>query len=147
MNAKELETKESTGDKADNAESDDDFLSDDLDELLDIRGDIAGIEQGDGEHIVITQPAIDDVDEDFFSCPEDMDDDHLGSHTLGFVHATSGIRRYRDSDSIVHEVDWALFKIQDDRLQPFNRRGAQIQPNSQESACPTTDRPASRNGR
>ncbi|KAJ4290256.1 hypothetical protein N0V90_010471 [Kalmusia sp. IMI 367209] len=82
-------------------------------------GDIEGIEVGDGEEIKITQPAIDDVDDDFFPSEEDRDEDHLDSHELGHVHASSGIRRWK-KDGIVHEIDWALLKINDSRLQPYN---------------------------
>ncbi|KAJ4356736.1 uncharacterized protein N0V89_004772 [Didymosphaeria variabile] len=82
-------------------------------------GDIDGIEVGDGEEIKITQPAIDDVDDDFFPSEEDRDEDHLDSHELGHVHASSGIRRLK-KDGIVHEIDWALLKLNDHRLQPYN---------------------------
>jgi hypothetical protein len=82
-------------------------------------GDIDGIAVGNGEEIRITQPAIDDVEDDFFPCEEDRDDDHLSSHELGHVHASSGIRRL-NKDGIVHEIDWALLKISDHRLQPYN---------------------------
>ena len=82
-------------------------------------GDIEGIELGEGEEIRVTQPAIDDVDEDFFPNEEDKDEDHLESHELGHVHASSGIRRWR-RDGILHEIDWALLKLNDDRMQPYN---------------------------
>ena len=82
-------------------------------------GDIDGIELGEGEEIKVTQPAIDDVDEDFFPNDEDKDEDHLESHELGHVHASSGIRRWR-RDGILHEIDWALLKLNDDRMQPYN---------------------------
>ncbi|CBX96056.1 hypothetical protein LEMA_P032080.1 [Plenodomus lingam JN3] len=82
-------------------------------------GDIKGIGPGEGEYIRITQPAIDDVDSDFFPNEEDRDDDHLSSHELGHVHASSGIRRWQ-RDGILHEIDWALLKINEDRLQPYN---------------------------
>jgi len=82
-------------------------------------GDIEGIELGDGEEIRITQPAIDDVEDDFFPSEEDRDDDHLDSHELGHVHASSGIRRWK-RDGVVHEIDWALLKLNEDRLQPYN---------------------------
>jgi hypothetical protein len=82
-------------------------------------GDLPGIHPGEGEHIKITQPAIDDVDEDFFPDAEDRDDDHLSSHEYGHIFASSGIRRWR-RDGIVHEIDWALIKVNPDRLQPFN---------------------------
>lgn len=82
-------------------------------------GDIDGIDVGDGEEIKITQPAIDDVDDDFFPNEEDRDEDHLDSHELGHVHASSGIRRWK-KDGVVHEIDWALLKLNDERLQPYN---------------------------
>lgn len=82
-------------------------------------GDIDGIELGEGEEIKVTQPAIDDVDEDFFPNEEDKDQDHLDSHELGHVHASSGIRRWK-RDGILHEIDWALLKLNDDRMQPYN---------------------------
>jgi len=82
-------------------------------------GDIEGIDLGDGEEIKITQPAIDDVEDDFFPSEEDRDDDHLDSHELGHVHASSGIRRWK-RDGVVHEIDWALLKLNEDRLQPYN---------------------------
>ncbi|EOA83581.1 hypothetical protein ACJQWK_00157 [Exserohilum turcicum] len=82
-------------------------------------GDIDGILPGEGEEIKITQPALDDVDADFFPNEEDRDDDHLSSHELGHVHASSGIRRWK-RDGILHEIDWALLKLKEDRLQPYN---------------------------
>ncbi|KAF1838459.1 hypothetical protein BDW02DRAFT_415096 [Decorospora gaudefroyi] len=82
-------------------------------------GDITGIVLGEGEDIKITQPAIDDVADDFFPNAEDRDDDHLSSHELGHVHASSGIRRWK-RDGILHEIDWALLKLNGDRLQPYN---------------------------
>ncbi|KAF2263261.1 hypothetical protein CC78DRAFT_534141 [Lojkania enalia] len=82
-------------------------------------GDIEGIPVGEGDEIKITQPAIDDVEDDFFPNLEDRDDDHLSSHELGYVHASSGIRRWK-RDGIVHEIDWALLKLKNERLQPYN---------------------------
>ena len=78
-------------------------------------GDIVGIDPADEEEIYVTQPAIDDVDDDFFPCVEDRDDDHLASHSLGYVHASSGIRRVVIGD-VKQEIDWALIKIRDERL-------------------------------
>jgi hypothetical protein len=87
-------------------------------------GDLSGICPGQGSDILVTQPALDDVDEDFFPSEKDRDDDHLDSHKLGCVHASSGIRRWNrkgnDGRSIVHEIDWALLKLDEGRLQPFN---------------------------
>jgi hypothetical protein len=108
--------------------SDSEFASDEESEDEDMEdstmstgtiGDIDGIPLGEGDEIKITQPAIDDVEDDFFPSEEDRDDDHLSSHELGYVHASSGIRRLKRG-GIVHEIDWALLKLNEDRLQPYN---------------------------
>ncbi|KAF2758853.1 hypothetical protein EJ05DRAFT_463504 [Pseudovirgaria hyperparasitica] len=83
------------------------------------QGDVEGYDVGDGDELYITQPAFQDVDEDFFPNDEDAPEDHLDSFTLGHVHASSGVRRWTQN-GIVHEIDWALLKLKDDRLQPFN---------------------------
>lgn len=103
---------------SDEEESEEDDLADSITSRGTV-GDIEGIEVGEGEDIKITQPAIDDVDDEFFPSQEDKDDDHLSSHELGYVHASSGIRRWK-KDGIVHEIDWALLKLKEDRLQPYN---------------------------
>jgi hypothetical protein len=77
-------------------------------------GDVKGIPQGCGEEYIITQPAIDDVDEEFYPSEDTRDDDHLLSCSLGEVYASSGIRR-RVEDGTVHEIDWALFEFNPDR--------------------------------
>ncbi|KAL1799603.1 hypothetical protein ACET3X_003640 [Alternaria dauci] len=102
-------------------ESDDDSAEDMADSTVSraTMGDIDGVNPGEGEEIKITQPAIDDVDADFFPNEEDRDDDHLSSHELGHVHASSGIRRWK-RDGILHEIDWALLKLKENRLQPYN---------------------------
>jgi hypothetical protein len=82
-------------------------------------GDISGVSLGEGDNIKITQPALDDVEDDFFPNLEDRDEDHLDSHELGHVHASSGIRRWK-RNNIVHEIDWALLKLSPERLQPYN---------------------------
>ena len=82
-------------------------------------GDTDGIEPGDGEALIVTQPAIDDVEEGFFPNEHDMDDDHLSSHSLGHIHASSGIKRSRRG-AISHEVDWALIKMTSHRMQTRN---------------------------
>lgn len=82
-------------------------------------GDIEGVGVGQGEEIFVTQPAFDDVEEGFFPCEDDAPGEHLDSHVLGTVHASSGIRRLT-KDGVCHEIDWALLKLEDDRLQPFN---------------------------
>jgi hypothetical protein len=94
-------------------------LSEDEAHLTARIGDIDGIAPGEGASIKITQPAIDDLDDDFFPNEEDRDHDHLSSHEFGHVYASSGIRRWR-RNRILHEIDWALIKIRDDRLQPYN---------------------------
>jgi len=103
---------------------DDDVTLDDESDLQDTessgtQGDLTGIAPGEGADILVTQPALDDVDDDFFPCLDDRDEDHMDSHKLGHVHASSGIRRWT-RDGIVHEIDWALLKIHEHRLQPVN---------------------------
>jgi hypothetical protein len=98
---------------------DDDEDGDDDDDDRESVGDIIGIDPAGDEEVYVTQPAIDDVDDDFFPCMEDRDDDHLASHALGYVHASSGIRRVV-TGSLKHEVDWALIKIRDERLTVSN---------------------------
>lgn len=89
-------------------------------------GDTSGIEPGDEPRLFVTQPAIDDVPDGYFPTLEDRDDDHLASHTLGYIHASSGLRRWTKK-GIKHEIDWALIKIEDHRVNPCNiihrRRG------------------------
>ncbi|KAI9665423.1 MAG: hypothetical protein M1829_005702 [Trizodia sp. TS-e1964] len=82
-------------------------------------GDIDGVSREDGGRYPITQPAIDDVKEEFFSTVEARDEEHLDSFKLGYVYASSGVRRW-DRAGVTHEIDWALLKIDPDRLQPFN---------------------------
>lgn len=71
------------------------------------------------EELAVTQPALDDVDDDFFPSEEDRDEDHLASHTFGRIHASSGIRRVTRG-MLKHEVDWALIRIEDERLDVGN---------------------------
>lgn len=98
-------------------EDEDDFDYDDEDAAS--IGDTAGIDPGEEPVVYVTQPAIDDVREDFFPSPEDRDDEHLASHTFGFVHASSGVRRWTRR-GLTHEIDWALIKINDERQDPRN---------------------------
>ena len=94
--------------------------SDDSEFVEDINmGDLPGTMPGGGEHIIVTQPALDDVDENFFPDEDEMSDDHLVSHGLGNVHASSGLRRLTYG-SVAHEVDWALFKIHEERRASTN---------------------------
>lgn len=108
---------------SDLSESDTESLSfSDIDEettAADDNGDTDGVSVGDGLEITITQPALADVTDGFFPVEEDKDDDHLDSHSLGHIHASSGIRR-STHDGIEHEIDWALLRLNGERLQPHN---------------------------
>ncbi|KAK0639948.1 hypothetical protein B0T16DRAFT_423966 [Cercophora newfieldiana] len=77
-------------------------------------GDIPGIEPGCGEDYIITQPALDDVPEDFYPNADTQDEDHLYTYGLGEMYASSGIRR-RTINGLLHEIDWALFEFKDER--------------------------------
>lgn len=105
---------------SDEDSSDDDSIGpdDDDDDTASI-GDTAGIEPGEEPRLLVTQPAIDDVHEDFFPSPEDRDDEHLASHSLGYVHASSGVRRWTRK-GLKHEIDWALIKVDEARMDPRN---------------------------
>jgi hypothetical protein len=116
LEASDLELSEPNTDESSEYDLD---LSEDEAHLTTHVGDIDGIAPGEGAYIKITQPAIDDLDDDFFPNEEDRDDDHLSSHEFGHVYASSGIRRWR-RNGILHEIDWALIKILDNRLQPYN---------------------------
>ncbi|KEY73549.1 hypothetical protein S7711_03708 [Stachybotrys chartarum IBT 7711] len=100
-----------TSDYEDDDEEDDEYNE---------PGDIPGIEPGCGEGYIVTQPALDDVEEGFYPCEETKAEDHLDSFSLGKVYASSGIRR-KATDGLVHEVDWALFQFSQDRLPNANR--------------------------
>ncbi|KAJ0118355.1 hypothetical protein J7T55_009138 [Diaporthe amygdali] len=79
-------------------------------------GDIPGVEPGCGDGYVVSQPALDDVEEGFFASPDTQDEEHLDTFSLGEVFASSGIRRRNDDRGLIHEIDWALFEFKDDRL-------------------------------
>ncbi|KAI1121644.1 hypothetical protein F5Y10DRAFT_97005 [Nemania abortiva] len=91
----------------------------DEDEEFDEPGDIPGIEPGCGDGYIVTQPALDDVPTGFYPSPETEDEDHIDTYSVGKVYASSGIRR-RTENNIVHEIDWALFEFQNDRLPDKN---------------------------
>jgi hypothetical protein len=108
-------------------------------------GDLPGIEPGFGDGIYITQPALDDVDEDFYPNPASQDEDHLSSYSLGEVYASSGIRRRSDANGLVHEIDWALFEFHNERLpdrnsipRPGEKPAKSLQPTA---IAPTTELP------
>ncbi|KAF7553955.1 hypothetical protein G7046_g6953 [Stylonectria norvegica] len=94
-----------TSDYEDDEEDDEEFTE---------PGDIPGIEPGCGDGFIVTQPALDDVEEGFYPEAETEDEDHLDTYTLGEVYASSGIRR-KQAHGLVHEVDWALFEFSYDR--------------------------------
>jgi hypothetical protein len=83
-------------------------------------GDIPGIEPGCGDGYIVTQPALDDVPDSFYPSADTANDDHLSSYSLGDVYASSGIRRKSDAHGLVHEIDWALFEFNDDRMPTDN---------------------------
>lgn len=82
-------------------------------------GDIPGIEPGCGEGYIVTQPALDDVEDGFYPCVETEGEDHIDTFGLGEVYASSGIRR-KQANGLVHEVDWALFEFAQERLPDDN---------------------------
>ena len=82
-------------------------------------GNTPGFSPGTADDIFITQPAIDDVAEGFFPNPHDVNEEHLLSHKLGYLHASSGIKRIFYA-GIPHEIDWALIKVDDGRSEPQN---------------------------
>ncbi|KAI0106130.1 hypothetical protein F4776DRAFT_646456 [Hypoxylon sp. NC0597] len=92
---------------------------DDSDEEYTEPGDIPGVEPGCGDGYIVTQPALDDVPEEFYPSEETMDEDHIDTYRLGEVYASSGIRR-RNENGLVHEIDWALFDFQNERLPQDN---------------------------
>lgn len=103
-------------DELDPAFFDQDF--DDEDECFNL-GDTLGTVPGKGRDLVVTQPALDDVNPEFFPNEEDMSDDHLSSHGLGYIHASSGLKQVKHG-AVSHEVDWALFKVAEGRLDAQN---------------------------
>lgn len=82
-------------------------------------GDTPGIEPGCGDGYIVTQPALDDVEEGFYPSLDTEDEDHLDTFGLGEIYASSGIRR-KQLNGLTHEVDWALFEFNDDRLPSDN---------------------------
>lgn len=84
------------------------------------EGDIPGIEPECGEGYIISQPALDDVDEEFYAGLDTRNEEHLDSFGLGEVYASSGIRRRSDERGLIHEIDWALFEFKEDRQPETN---------------------------
>jgi hypothetical protein len=82
-------------------------------------GDIEGIAPEDAGNYFITQPAIDDVPET--QLPSNASDrEYLASFILGNLYSSSGLRR-REKDGLMHEIDWALFQFNSDRMPEGNR--------------------------
>lgn len=128
----EFDDEEDLVDALDDLDLDDDMLSDlsrmgSLDEnAMEVEptqplaeGDTPGIMRGRGTKIRITQPALDDMPEGYYPCEEDEDEEHLMSHELGNVWASSGLRRLNVAGKN-HEIDWLLLELKDDRIQPAN---------------------------
>ncbi|KAI9734304.1 MAG: hypothetical protein M1834_002408 [Cirrosporium novae-zelandiae] len=82
-------------------------------------GETPGVSDLSTQTFFVTQPALDDVHESFFPSPEDRASDHLCSHLLGTVHASSGIRHLH-REGLKHEVDWALIDVNEDRRSGHN---------------------------
>ncbi|KAK4140488.1 uncharacterized protein C8A04DRAFT_31983 [Dichotomopilus funicola] len=100
-------------------EDDDEYDDEDEDDPYSEPGDIPGVEPGCGEGYIITQPALDDVPEGFYPSAETEDEDHLDTYTVGEVYASSGIRR-RTEGGLLHEIDWALFEFDEQRVPEGN---------------------------
>ena len=107
-------------------------------------GDTAGIMPDASAAPMVTQPALDDVCDGFFPCANDAAEEHLASHTLGHVHASSGLRRIRTpEDGKLHEIDWALIRIHPTRLaSPLNQHPTpSLEASSSESEPPAPPLP------
>ena len=155
----EVSDDEDEGYQSSAADEDDDWLSDfafqelesrivhlDADDDVDM-GDTLGIDPGSGERFLVTQPAIDDVPEGYFPVEEDKDEDHIASHSLGHIFASSGIKRAR-REGIAHEVDWALIRIKENRLGGCNFvAGGSLHCNTASSHSPPPSLKSSRQGK
>lgn len=82
-------------------------------------GDVEGIPVGCGAGYAVTQPAIDDVDSGFFPSEEAAEEDVLETFKVGEIYASSGLRR-RYEHGVAHEIDWALFEFEPERLPSCN---------------------------
>lgn len=83
-------------------------------------GDIDGIAPEDCEEgYLITQPAFDDIADDYFRTTEDMEE-YLDKYTVGKLHASSGLKRRCFGSGLPHEIDWALFQFNEDRVPSGN---------------------------
>lgn len=83
-------------------------------------GDITGVHPDDEEKLIVTQPALDDVEDGFYPNIADRTEEHL-CFALGSIFASSGIRRQKCRKSgVKHEIDWALIDMNNDRLDSRN---------------------------
>lgn len=121
----EISEDESDGDQS-SAGDDESWLFDDTQSERDFgddadvdMGDTVGIAPSQGKDLIVTQPAIDDVNGSFFPNEEHMDEDHLSSHSFGHIHASSGIKR-ANRGAVSHEIDWALIKVHENRIREKN---------------------------
>ena len=103
---------------SDDYSSDDDVICDQEGNIASV-GDTAGVDPEDEPPVGVTQPALDDIHENFWPTLEDRDQEHMDSHNFGYVYASSGVRRWIQK-GIKHEIDWALIKVNDKRMQTNN---------------------------
>ena len=83
-------------------------------------GDIDGIAPEDCEEgYLITQPAFDDIADDYFRTTEDIEE-YLDMYTVGKLHVSSGLKRRCFGSGLPHEIDWALFQFNEDRVPSGN---------------------------
>lgn len=104
-------------------------------------GDIPGVEPGCGDGYIISQPALDDVEDGFYAGADTQDEEHLDTYSLGEVFASSGIRRRNDDRGLIHEIDWALFEFKDDRLPGDNSIPCNGKPTQPHTVLGTTALP------
>ncbi|KAK1756440.1 hypothetical protein QBC47DRAFT_186273 [Echria macrotheca] len=86
----------------------------DEDDAYDEAGDMPGIEPGCGDGYLITQPALEDVEDGFYPDTDTQDEEHSLTYGLGEMYASSGLRR-RGFNGMLHEIDWALFEFKGER--------------------------------
>jgi hypothetical protein len=77
-------------------------------------GNSLGLEQG----IIVTQPAYDDWIEAKTSSASQNHDDLLSHYTLGRIHTSS--KSWNFDGNIENKMDWALIKMDPDRIPKFN---------------------------
>ncbi|PHH78657.1 hypothetical protein CDD82_2919 [Ophiocordyceps australis] len=108
---------DSCSDASSRLDSDDESDDDESDDGT--TQDSPGIRPESHGDFKITQPALEDMDDDYYPNAADEDKEHLLSCHLGDCFASSGIRR-KEVNGLVHEIDWALFNFAQDRLPEQN---------------------------